>query len=70
MKTFEMDENFSEKTMGILIKLLISQLLIAREYQTYYQCYAKTKFSHLIVKYEKNLICIFMIHFNDNIRNK
>ena len=53
--------------MGILIKLLISQLL---EYQTYYQCNAKTKYFHLIVNYEKNLICIFMMNFNDNIRNK
>ena len=56
--------------MGILIKLLISQLLIALEYQTYYQCNAQTMFSHLIVKYEKILICIFMINFNDNIRKK
>ena len=56
--------------MGILIKLLISQLLIALGYQIYYQCNAKKKFSHLIVKYEKNLICIFMINFNDNIRSK
>ena len=55
--------------MGILIKLLISQLLIALEYQAYYQCNSKTKFSHLIVKYEKNPIYIFMINFNDNIRN-
>ena len=56
--------------MDILIKLLISQLLIAQEYQTFYQCNAKTKYSHLIVKYEKNLICIFMMNFIDNIRNK
>ena len=56
--------------MGILIKLLISQLLIDLEYQTYYKCNAKTKYSHLIVKYEKNLICIFMMDFNDNIKNK
>ena len=56
--------------MGILIKLLISQLLIALEYQAFYQCNAKTKYSHLIVKCEKNLICIFMMNFNDNIRNK
>ena len=66
MKTFEMNK-LQKKTMGILIKLLIFQLL---EYQTYYQCNAKTKYSHLIVKYEKNLICIFMMNFNDNIRNK
>ena len=56
--------------MGILIKLLISQLLIALEYQTYYQCNAKIKNSNLIVNYEKNLICIFMMNFNDNITNK
>ena len=56
--------------MGLLIKLLISQLLISLEYQTYYQCNAKTKYSNLIVKYETNLICIFMMNFNDNIRNK
>ena len=70
MKTFEMNEKLWKRQWVYIIKLLMSQLLIALEYQTYYQCNAKTKFSHLIVKYEKNLICIFIINFNDYIRNK
>ena len=39
------------------------------EYQTSYQSNARTTYSHLIVKCEKNLICIFM-NFNKNIRNE
>ena len=47
----------------------IPQLLIVLEYQTIHQSNARTKYSHRIVKYEKNLICIFM-NFNENVRNK
>ena len=42
--------------MGILTKLLISQLLIALEYKTWYQSNAKTWYSYIMVEYEKNLI--------------
>ena len=40
----------------ILTKLLIFQLLITLEYQTCYQSNAKSKYTRLIVKYEKNII--------------
>ena len=61
MKTLEMNEKSRKNQGGTLTKLLISsQLLIALEYQACYQSNAKTKYSHLIVKFEKNLLCIFM----------
>ena len=44
MKTLEINETNAKKSRDTRTKLLISQLLIGLEYQTYYQCNAKTKY--------------------------
>ena len=66
MKSLEINEKLRESQGDIRTKCFISQLLIALEYQTCYQSNARTKYSHLIVKYENNLICKFM-DFNKEI---
>ena len=67
MKRLEVNERLRKKQRGLHICLLISQLLIALEYQTLYQSNAKTKPSYHMGRYEKNLICIFM-KFKENIK--
>ena len=61
MKSLEMNEKSQKNQGDILTKFFISQLLIVLEYQTCYQRNARTKYSHLIVKYENYLICIYII---------
>ena len=60
----------AEKSRGILTKLLISQLQIALEYQTCYQSNAQTKYSRLIVRYEKKESNFIFMNFNENTKNK
>ena len=69
MKSLEIYEKSQKNQGGILKKLLIPQGLIALEYQPCYQSNARIKYSHRVVKYKKNLICIF-INLNENIRTK
>ena len=68
MKSLEMNEKWQKNQGDILTNYFISQLLIALEYQTCYQSNARKNHSHLIVKYEMNLMRIFM-NFNLNIKN-
>ena len=44
----------------ILIKLLISQLLVALYFQTWFKIDAKTQFLYQVVQYTNNLILLFM----------
>ena len=65
MNSLEINEKSPKNQGDILTKFYISQLLISLEYQTCYQNNAMTKYSHIIVKHEKNLICLFM-NINEN----
>ena len=49
-------------------KLLISQLLIALEYQMWHQMYAETQSFYSVVRYANNCTSI-LIYNNENIRN-
>ena len=46
--------------MVILIKLLISQLLVALYFQTWFKIDAKTQFLYQVVQYTNYLILLFM----------
>ena len=67
MKSLEMNEKKQGISRDMLTKVFISQLLIVLKYQTSYQS-TKTMYSHLIFRYEKNLISI-VINYNNFFRN-
>ena len=68
MKTLEIDEKLRIYEGGVLIKVLISQLLITQEYQTWYQINAKTHPFYSVAGCIHYLILVLM-NINGNIRN-
>ena len=68
MKTLEIDEKLKIYEGGVLTKVLISQLLITREYQTWYQINAKTNPFYSVAGCIHYLIPVFM-NINGNIWN-
>ena len=68
MKTLEIDEKFRIYEGGVLTKVLISQLLITQEYQTWYQIPAKTHPFYSAAGCINYLIPVLM-NINENIRN-
>ena len=56
MKTLEKNEKSWKIKNGILTILLISHLINALEYKTYYQSNAKTLHSYLMDTYENKFI--------------
>ena len=55
-----MKKKMRENQEAILTKLLISQLVIALELQSWSQSNAKTQYFYLLGRYESKLIRIFM----------
>ena len=68
MKTLEIDEKLRIHEGGVLTKVLISQLLITQEYQTWYQINAKTYPFYSVAGCINYLIPVLM-NINGNIRN-
>ena len=68
MKTLEINERLRIYEGGVLTKVLISQLLITQEYQTWYQINAKTHPFYSVAGFIHFLIPVFM-NINGNIRN-
>ena len=60
MKTLEINEKFRKIQGVILAKFLISHLMIALEYQTWYQSKTKTQYSHHMDSYKRNQIWMFI----------
>ena len=68
METLEIDEKLRIFEGGVLTKVLISQLLITQEYQTWYQINAKTYPFYSVARCINYLIPVLM-NINGNIRN-
>ena len=51
MKALEINEKAQENQGGVFTKLLISQLVIAKEYKHWYQINDKTVLFHHIIQY-------------------
>ena len=68
MKTLEIDEKLRIYKGGVLTKVLISQLLITQEHQTWYQINAKTYYFYSVAGCINYLIPVLM-NINGNIRN-
>ena len=68
MKTLEIIGKMQKNKGVILIKLLISQLLVSLNCQTWFKIDAKTKFLYTVVQYTNDLILLFM-NVIWNIRN-
>ena len=60
MTTLEIIEKMQKNLWIILIKLLISQLLVALNCQTWFKIDATTQFLYPIVQYTNDLILLFM----------
>ena len=58
-----------EKSRGVPRNLLIFQLVIALESQTWYQTEAKIPYFYLLIRYANYLIVIF-VNINEDIRNE
>ena len=58
-----------EKKVGIDLKFLIFQFVIALENQTWHQTDAKIQTFYLLMRYANYLVIIFM-NINENIRNE
>ena len=69
MKTLEIDEKLRIYERGVHTKVLISQLLITQEYQTWYQINAKTHPFYSVAGCINYLIPVLM-NINANIRNE
>ena len=69
MKTLEIDEKLRIYEGGVLTKVLIFQLLITQEYQTWYRINAKTRPCYSVAGCISHLIPA-LININGNIRNK
>ena len=68
MKTLEIVEKMRIYEGGVLIKVLISQLVITQEYQTWYQINAKTHLFYSVAGCINYLILVLM-NMNGNNRN-
>ena len=60
MKTLEIIEKMQKNLWVILIKLLISQLPVALNCQTWFKIDATTKFLYPVIQYTNDLILLFM----------
>ena len=74
MKTVEMNEILCENHCGMLTKLLLSHLLIAKAYQTIYQInaislafYSMVRYADYLVKY--SLIYMETLEFKKSLKN-
>ena len=64
-----MIDKSQKQIVGIPLKLLISQLLDALNYQTWLLIVAKTYFLYPVVQYAYDLILFYIYEFMNNIRN-
>ena len=63
------ERKIQEKSRGVPRRILIFQLVIALESQTWYQTEAKIPTFYLMIRYANYLVVIFM-NINENIRNE
>ena len=63
MKTLEIIEKMQKK----IIKLLISQLFVALNCETWFKIDATTQFLYLVVQYTNDLILLFMNVISENV---
>ena len=61
-------KNTRKNQRGVLTKLLISQLLSALEYLTWFKSNAETQHVYQMIQYTNNLI-LFFINIDENMRN-
>ena len=59
MKISEIDKKLRKNQVDVLTTLLISQLLSAKEYQTWFYINTKTLHVYQIILYEKKILSLY-----------